>query len=61
MKKSPCYKCRLRCLLCHVHCKDYHDWVAQVRAEDAARRATMDADAHTKATSDAIRRRRGKW
>lgn len=54
MKNSPCYRdghdCPMRSQICHAQCKEYHDWVNEIRKVRIEERRTMDADAHTKRT-----------
>lgn len=60
MTHAPCYTCTQRSMVCHAQCAAYHAWAAQVREEKHARRAAMDADAHTRITIDKMRKRRRK-
>lgn len=58
MTHSPCYTCARRTLLCHAQCTAYHDWTASIRAEKAALNADREINAHTKAVTNRIRKRR---
>jgi hypothetical protein len=60
MEKSPCYTCTRRSAICHAQCVAYHEWAARMREVNAASRQTADADAHTKAVTENIRRKRNR-
>jgi hypothetical protein len=57
MRNAPCYGCTRRSLICHAQCPDYPAWVAEQKAERAAKRKTADADAHTAAVIERNLRR----
>jgi len=58
MIKSPCYTCLRHSAICHAQCVEYHDWVAQLKKDRAAKLAVRDADIHISVNAERIRRRR---
>ena len=47
---APCHNCPNRSHVCHAECVAYREWTAELQKQRGQRRATADADAHTKAT-----------
>lgn len=57
MNKAPCYTCTRRSEICHAQCVAYHEWAANLKRQSAEQHKTVDADAHTAATVDTIRKK----
>lgn len=54
---APCRGCHVRTVGCHVQCKLYHKYTAEINARRAAERVPAQADAHTREVIDKIKKR----
>ena len=55
---SPCYGCKIRCLLCHAHCNEYAKYQAKLKEQSKRSKAEIEADTFVVERSDRIRRLR---
>ena len=57
-KQAPCYKCTRRSQICHASCKEYFDWVAEVKKEHDNARKGIEAAAYANESHAKWERRR---